>query len=174
MTKSEIFKYACRGWRAASQRSWYALCMTAVLLAPSCRTIKEDTSIRMADSLRWDRKASVTLATIPLPPVRLTAPLDSLRKLPSGAVYTNSSDGLRVTAGLQGDSLFVTAEAAGLPRLEYREEESREHVRGEQSEAVTVKEPIAATFGQRLKWCLSGILTGLALAFLLSLRRHNS
>ena len=121
----------------------------------------------MADSLRWDRKVNVTLATTPLPPVRLTAPMDSLRKLPAGAVYTNSSDGLRVTAGLQGDSLCVTAE--GLPRMEYQEEESREHVRGKQSEAVTVKEPADVPFWRRFKGYLKGILTGIILTIIIQI-----
>lgn len=140
------------------QRSWFVLCMTAVLPAPSCRTIKEDTSIRVADSLRWDRKVNVTLATTPLPPVRLTTPLDSLRKLPAGAVYTGSSGGLRVTASLKGDSLCMTAEAESVPRLEYREEESREQTRIGQSESETVKEPAAVPFWNRLKHGLNGIL----------------
>lgn len=140
------------------QRSWFALCMAVVLPVLSCRTIKEDTFIRVADSLRWDRKVSVTLATTPLPPVRLTAPLDSLRKLPAGAVYTDSSGGLRVTASLKGDSLCVTAETENLPRLEYQEEESREQTRSEQSESETVKEPAAVPFWNRLKHGLNGIL----------------
>ena len=140
------------------QRSWFALCMAVVLPAPSCRSIKEDTSIRVADSFRWDKKVNVTLATTPLPPVRLTAPLDSLRKLPAGAVYTDSSGSLRVTASLKGDSLCVTAETENLPRLEYREEESREQTRSGQSESVTVKEPAAIPFWNRLKHGLNGIL----------------
>lgn len=140
------------------QRSWFALCMAVVLPVLSCRTIKEDTSIRVADSLRWDRKVSVTLATTPLPPVRLTAPLDSLRKLPAGAVYTDSSGSLRVTASLKGDSLCVTAETENLPRLEYQEEESREQTRSGQSESETVKEPVAVPFWNRLKHGLNGIL----------------
>lgn len=93
-----------------------------------------------------------------MPPVRLTAPLDSLRKLPVGAVYTNSSGGLRVTASLEGDSLHVTAEAEDLSRLEYREEESRERILNEQSESETVKEATAVPFWGRLKQGLSGIL----------------
>ena len=151
------------------QRSWFALCMAAVLPAPSCRTIKEDTSIRAADSLRWDRKVSATLVTTPLPPVRLTTPLDSLRKLPAGAAYTNSSGGLRVTASLEGDSLCVTAEAEGLPRLEYREEESRERVRSGQSESATVKEPAAVSFWTRFKGCLKGILAGTILTTIIQI-----
>ena len=132
--------------------------MAVVLPVLSCRTIKEDTSIRVADSLRWDRKVSVTLATTPLPPVRLTAPLDSLRKLPAGAVYTDSSGSLRVTASLKGDSLCVTAETENLPRLEYQEEESREQTRSGRSESETVKEPAAVPFWNRLKHGLNGIL----------------
>ena len=132
--------------------------MAVVLPVLSCRTIKEDTSIRVADSFRWDKKVNVTLATTPLPPVRLTAPLDSLRKLPAGAVYTDSSGSLRVTASLKGDSLCVTAETENLPRLEYREEESREQTLSEQSESVTVKEPAAVPFWNRLKHGLNGIL----------------
>ena len=153
------------------QRSWFALCMAAVLPAPSCRTIKEDTSIRAADSLRWDRKVSATLVTTPLPPVRLTTPLDSLRKLPAGAAYTNSSGGLRVTASLEGDSLCVTAEAEGLPRLEYRKEESRERVRSGQSESATVKEPAAVPLWDRLKHGLSGIL--IAFIFVIIFKRYK-
>lgn len=164
--RSEIFKHACRAWRGVLQRSWFALCMTAVLPALSCRSIKEDTSIQVADSLRWDRKVSVTLATTPFPPVRLTTPLDSLRKLPAGAVYTHSSGSLRVTASLEGDSLRVTAEAEGLPRLEYQEEESLEHVRNEQSESETVKGPVVVPFWGRLKQGLSDILIAFILAII--------
>ncbi|MCM0719327.1 hypothetical protein NBH15_13705 [Parabacteroides sp. W1-Q-101] len=169
MTKSGIFKCACRAWRGVSRRLWFVLCMTVVLPAPSCRSMKEDTSIRVVDSLRWDRKVSATLVTTPLPPVRLTAPLDSLRKLPSGAVYTSSSGGLRVTAKVKGDSLCVTAEAEGPSRLEYREEESRERVRGEQSETVTVKEPATESFWTRFKGYSKSILTGIILTIIIQI-----
>lgn len=107
--------------------------------------------------------------TPPLPPVRLTAPLDSLRKLPSGAVYTNSSGGLRVTAKVKGDSLCVTAEAEERPTMEYREEEIRERVRGEQSEAVTVKEPATESFWTRFKGYSKSILTGIILTIIIQI-----
>jgi hypothetical protein len=78
---------------------------------------------------------------------------------------------LRVTASLEGDSLCVTAKAEGLPRLEYRKEESREHVRSGQSESVTIKEPAAVPLWDRLKHGLSGIL--IAFIFVIIFKRYK-
>lgn len=72
-------------------------------------------------------------------------------------------------ASLEGDSLCVTAEAEGLPRLEYQEEESREHVRSGQSEAVKVKEPAAVPFWTRFKGYLKGILAGIILIIIIQI-----
>lgn len=99
--------------------------------------------------------------------------MDSLRRLPLGAVYTSSSDGLRLTLGLQGDSLHVTAEAEGPPRLEYREEESLGHIQSEQSKTETVKEPAALPFWGGFKQALIGVLIAFILAIIIKRYKSN-
>ena len=57
-----------------------ALCTTVALLAGSCRSINESTTIHRLDSLVWDRKVSATPEIIPPARATLSVPLDSLRK----------------------------------------------------------------------------------------------
>lgn len=152
-------------WKKKCPHSWLSLCawknvslMLLALLALSCRTTKENTSIRLADSLQWNRKVSVTLATIQSSLAELTIPMDSLRRLPPGAVYTNKSGNTRVTASINAGNLHVEAETESVPELKYTEEENQVHIRDELSEAETIKEPVSIPLWNRLKHGLTGIL----------------
>lgn len=141
--------------------------MLLALLALSCRTTKENTSISLRDSLEWNRKVSATLATIPSSLAELTIPMDSLRKLPEGAAYTKKSGNTRVTASIKAGSLHVEAETDNKSKLEYREEENQVHIRDELSEAETIKEPVSAPLWNRLKHGLTGVLTGVILVIII-------
>ena len=135
--------------------------MLLALLALSCRTTKENTSAHRLDSLSWNRKVSVTLATIPSSLAELTVPMDSLRKLPEGATYTKKSGQATLALRLKGDSIQGIATCDSLQQLVYELEEQlrQAHDRLEQQE--TTKEPAAIPFWAKIKWCLTGILTGI-------------
>lgn len=84
--------------------------------------------------------------------------MDSLRKLPSGSVYTKKSGNARVTASIKGDSLLLTAETDSTPELNYTEEENLVHIRDQLSEQAIVKESASTPFWDCFKYCLNGIL----------------
>ena len=130
--------------------------MLLALLALSCRTTKENTSAHRLDSLSWNRKVSVTLATIPSSLAELTVPMDSHRKLPEGATYTKKSGQATLALRLKGDSIQGIATCDSLQQLVYELEEQlrQAHDRLEQKE--TVKKAPEFT----LKCYLTGVLTG--------------
>ncbi|MEY8485391.1 hypothetical protein AALE46_00520 [Tannerellaceae bacterium 33-180] len=169
MMRSGIFKCACRVWRVVSRRSWCVLCMIAVLLVPSCRSINERITTHRLDSLVWDRKASVTPEIIPPSRATLAVPVDSLRRLPAGAAYTEKSGQATVSLTFQDGNVIASARCDSLERLVF---ELSEQLYGKTEQAVQREEQKtapAATFGQRLKWCLSGVLTGIILTIIIQI-----
>lgn len=138
-------------------RWWIVSIMFSALLATSCRTTKENTSMSLRDSLEWNRKVSVSLATIPSSLAELTIPIDSLRRLPEGAAYTKKSGNTRVTASIKDDSLHVEAETECAPGWDYTEEEGEVRIRDQLIRQETTKEPVAIPFWAKLKWCLTGV-----------------
>ncbi|MEF3407887.1 hypothetical protein [Parabacteroides merdae] len=169
MTKSGIFNHVCRAWRAVSRRLWCVLCMIAVLLVPSCRSINERTTIHRLDSLAWDRKASVTPAIIPPSRATLAVPVDSLRRLPAGAAYTEKSGQATVSLSYEDGNVVASARCDSLERLVFELSEQlygKTEQTGQREEQKTAP---AATFGQRLKWCLSGVLTGIILTIIIQI-----
>lgn len=169
MTKSGIFNYVCRAWRAVSRRLWYVLCMIAVLLVPSCRSINERTTTHRLDSLVWDRKASVTPEIIPPSRATLAVPVDSLRRLPAGAAYTEKSGQATVSLSYEDGNVVASARCDSLERLVFELSEQlygKTEQAGQREEQKTA--PVA-TFGQRFKWYLSGILTGIILTIIIQI-----
>lgn len=87
--------------------------------------------------------------------------MDSLRRLPEGAAYTKKTGNTRVTASIKDDSLHVEAETESAPGWDYTEEEGEVRIRDQQIRQETTKEPAAIPFWAKIKWCLTGILTGI-------------
>lgn len=140
-------------------RWWIASITLSVLLATSCRTTKENTSMHLADSLQWNRKVSVTLATIPSSIVQLTIPTDSLRKLPEGAAYTKKSGQATLTLKVKGDSIQGTASCDSLQQQVISLEEELHHARDRLEQVNKESKPAVIPFLVKFKWYLTGILT---------------
>lgn len=68
------------------------LCTTVALLAGSCRSINESTTIHRLDSLVWDRKVSATPEIIPPARAALSVPLDSSVSCPAGQPIQREAD----------------------------------------------------------------------------------
>lgn len=94
--------------------------------------------------------------------------MDSLRRLPEGAVYSDRQGQATVTASRKDDNILVSASCDSLQNLCYRQEEELVRVRDRLREEQIKKEPAAITFWQRLKWCSTGVLTGFAIGFTLA------
>lgn len=110
-----------------------ALCTTVALLAGSCRSINESTTIHRLDSLVWDRKVSATPEIIPPARAALSVPLDSLRKLPGGAAYTERSGQATVSLTFREGDVIASARCDSLERLVFELAEQL-YSRGEQTE----------------------------------------
>ena len=143
-----------KGWLS---RWWIVSIILSALLVTSCRTTKENTSISLKDRLEWNRKVSATLATIPSSLVELTVPMDSLRRLPVGAVYTKKSGQATASVTLRNDTVVVAASCDSLQQQVYRLEEELHQARDRLEQSETIKEAPEFT----LKCYLTGILTGI-------------
>lgn len=141
-------------------RWWIVSIILSVLLATSCRTTKENTSLHLADSLAWNRKVSVTLATIRPSLAELTIPMDSLRKLPEGAAYTKKSGQATLTLQLQGDSIHGIATCDSLQQSVFLLEEELHQARDRLKQSQTERKPAP----NPLKPYLYGVLTGFILS----------
>lgn len=95
--------------------------------------------------------------------------MDSLRKLPEGAAYTKRSGQATLTLRLRGDSVHGVATCDSLQRLVYELEERLRHTHDRTERAETIKEPVTIPFRTRLKWYLSGVLTGFILTTIIQI-----
>lgn len=102
--------------------------------------------------------------TIPCSLVELIVPLDSLRNLPSGAIFSNRQGQATAALGMKGNSIVAYAYCDSLQQLVYTLEESLRQARDALIEKETVKEPIGITLGQKLKWCLIGVFIGICIS----------
>lgn len=159
MSKYKNSGKGCSGWRVCWSGLSIVLIGSVALLVCSCRTTNESTSIRNLDSLAWDRKVNVTLATIPKSLAKLTVPLDSLRKLPEGATFNNKSGQATASVAFKNDTLLVEASCDSLQHLVYELEERLHAARDELEQKELVKEPVTIPFGVKFKWYLTGVLT---------------
>lgn len=141
--------------------------MLFALLVLSCRTTKVNTSARLTDNLTWNRKVSVALATVPSSLAELAIPMDSLRRLPEGAAYTKRSGQATVSVTLKNDTVEAYASCDSLQRLVYEMEERLRQTHDLAARAETIREPARIPFRTRLKWYLSGVLTGIILVIII-------
>ena len=134
---------------------------------PARRLVQEYKRKYYLDSLVWDRKVSATPEIIPPARATLSVPLDSLRKLPGGAAYTERSGQATVSLTFREGDVIASARCDSLERLVFELAEQL-YSRGEQTEQKEEKkEAPVATFGQRLKWCSSGVLIGFILTVII-------
>lgn len=76
-------------WRGLlSKRLSVVGLMILALFVSGCKSTRETTISSVTDLLAWDRKVTAALATIPSSLATLRVPIDSLRRLPEGATYT--------------------------------------------------------------------------------------
>ena len=157
----------CHPWR----NCFFSLCVASIiviaLLATSCKSTEKISNISATDSLTWNRNFSVTLATIPSSLANLTIPMDSLRRLPEGAVYSDRQGQATVTASRKDDNIHVSASCDSLQNVCYRQEEELVRIRDRLREEQIKKEPATITFWQRFKWCSTGVLIGFILTVII-------
>lgn len=143
---------------------WLASITIIVLLAASCRSTKQTSASSVADRLEWNRKVSASLATIPMSLAELTIPIDSLRNLPQGAVYTHKSGQATASIALKGDTVLVYAQCDSLQALVFELAEQLHQARDELEQVDKQTEPVIIPFLVKLKGCLTGILIGFIVA----------
>lgn len=110
---------------------------------------------------RVNRKATVSLETIPASTAELTLPIASLHSLPKGAVFTEKSGAATVGVKVEGDTVYVTAHCDSLQQVIYHLVEEVETLKNENEELKTEKKPRSG-FGY-------GLLTGALLITILLL-----
>lgn len=138
-------------------RWWIASIILSALLVTSCKTTKKNTSIHVLDSLAWNRKVSVTLATIPTSLAELTIPEDSLRSLPPGAGYTAKSGQAGLSLTYRDGNIHAVATCDSLQQQVFILEEELHQARDRLEQQETIKELPEFTF----KCYLTGIITGI-------------
>lgn len=132
--------------------------MLLALPALSCRTVSENTSTLRSDRLAWDRKVSVTLATIPTSLATLTAHPDSLRSLPPGAAYTARSGQATVRLEMDNGRIRATASCDSLQQLVVALEEQLHQSAEQAMQQEKEIKPFTTPLRTKLEWFLSGII----------------
>ena len=90
-----------------------------------------------------------------------------IRDRPGGAAYTERSGQATVSLTFREGDVIASARCDSLERLVFELAEQL-YSRGEQTEQKEEKkEAPVATFGQRLKWCSSGVLIGFILTVII-------
>lgn len=141
-----------------------AVLITAIaLLAVSCKTTKRNSTTHARDSLSWNKEVNVTLATIPSEKAILAVPMDSLRRLPAGAIYQKQQGRASATIGRKGDTLVVTAHCDSLQLANYRLSEELDRLRNHEANSMSEREPAAATLWDRFKAFSAGMIIGIIL-----------
>lgn len=135
--------------------SWLgASIMILVLSVTSCRSTKQNTTVSITDSLLWNRKVSVSLVTIPTEIAELRLPMDTLRSLPEGAVYTHRTGRATVSAEMKGDTVLITAQCDSIQQVVYNLEEE---LRSTREELVQKEKTVSES---RTTYFMYGLLTG--------------
>jgi hypothetical protein len=131
----------------------------------SCRSIRQAESIRTRDSTAVSEKLSVTPLTVPQSSVNLSLEIARLRDLPKGAVYTAHSGQATVTAGIEGDTIFITATCDSLQRLVYTYEKEIKRLSEVQSERQEEVKPATPP----LTWFIYGLLSGIIITVIITI-----
>ena len=84
--------------------------------------------------------------------------MDSLRRLPQGAVYSEKPGQAPVTASRKNDKIVITASCDSLQNLCYQYEEELVRIRDQLQKEQTKKEPVIVPFLSKCKWTAFGFL----------------
>lgn len=161
-------------WRGLlSKRSSVVGLMILALFVSGCKSTRETTISSVTDLLAWDRKVTATLATIPSSLATLRVPIDSLRRLPEGATYTQKEGQATASVGLEGETIVIHAGCDSLQALVLSLEERLDRAQEELANTLKVKEPPDIPFWMTLKGYLTGVLAGLALGWVLARKRNQ-
>ena len=94
-------------------------------------------------------------------------PIDSLRRLPEGATYTQKEGQATASVGLEGETIVIHAGCDSLQALVLSLEERLDRAQEELANTLKVKEPPDIPFWMTLKGYLTGVLAGLALGLII-------
>ena len=118
-------------WRGLlSKRLSVVGLMILALFVSGCKSTRETTISSVTDLLAWDRKVTATLATIPSSLATLRVPIDSLRRLPEGATYTQKGGQATASVGLEGETIVIHAGCDSLQALALSGGETEPGARG--------------------------------------------
>lgn len=112
------------------------------------------------------------MAGIPASALKLTIPVDSLRKLPEGAVYRGKSGQANLTIGTDGKgNLVAEASCDSLQELVLWYEEELTRIRSEtQSETSNDVQTVEKRPPNRMRTFITGVLAGLLVGMLLTMK----
>ena len=140
--------------------SWRLAGITLLALsATGCGSTKRVGITAATDSLSWNEKVSVTLATIPMSIAQASIPIDSLRNLPTGAIFEQKSGQASMRLAYEKGTVIATASCDSLQELVYAYERQLDSLRlrhqSTQTEIQTTAHPFHGFF--------YGFLSGIAL-----------
>lgn len=100
-------------------------------------------------------------------------PIDSLRKLPTGAVYEKKAGQATVTAKVKNDTVYISATCDSLHYHIYRQEEKIISLKKRLEESHQQAETVTFTFWMAVKCYLTGALIGIALLLIIQFIRKK-
>ncbi|WP_455641519.1 hypothetical protein [Parabacteroides johnsonii] len=92
--------------------------------------------------------------------------MDSLRRLPVGAIYTSRRGRATASARRISDTLYIEANCDSLIMINYQLQERLDRLQQQQAQNNTVREPATATFWDRLKTFSAGMMIGIILTII--------
>lgn len=112
------------------------------------------------------------MAGIPASALKLTIPVDSLRKLPEGAVYRGKSGQANLTVGTDGNgNLVAEASCDSLQQLVLWYEEELTRIRNETKNDVSNDvQTVEKRPPNRMRTFITGVLAGLLAGVLLTIK----
>lgn len=139
---------------------------SASLLVSCAANTKRNVTTHALDSINWSRHISVTPVSIPCSLAEIRIPIDSLRRLPEGASYSNREGHATASVGVIGDMVLVRAECDSLWALNLRLTEELESVRSSKERERESKEPATVKLGQRVRYGAAGALLGILMTII--------
>lgn len=165
--KSDRLEKPLVKWRGYYTNCLFVGIMLFALLGQSCKSTSQTAKVETIDSLSWNKRVSVTLATIPSSLAQLTVPMGSLCKLPSGASYTAQSGQAALKLVYDKGNILASASCDSLQEVVYNLEEELHRTYFGQEERQKKEEPVICTIWTKLKWYLSGVLTVIILTIII-------
>ena len=149
-----------------------ALCLTGCVSHRKSMNREVRTETASADSASGSRRAGLVMAGIPASALKLTIQVDSLRKLPEGAVYRGKSGQANLTVRTDNSGNIVAeASCDSLQQLVLWYEEELTRIRSEtNSETSNDVQTEEKRPPNRMRTFIIGVLAGLLVGVLLTLK----